>query len=243
MQRDRAESEGVLAIFLRVAILTHVFCFFFPKRKFIYLHNNTIYMVKDSEISPSKNRYYLVRHTECISNVKRISSYSWEKNDFLTENGVKQAKKLADRLKKYKMDLVFCSPFRRTKETLKLINKKLKISQKNIFFDERLVENNFGIADNKHYDEFHKLFSSEEKYFETLVPSGENYADVRKRTSNFLSEIESKYSNKNILVISHGFPLRMIELVARNLTKEECIVQLKNSQYVQREEIRPLKFS
>ena len=200
-------------------------------------------MKENPTSSPSKNNYYLVRHTECISNVKKISSYSWEKDDFLTENGIKQAKKLADQLKKYKIDLVFCSPFRRTKETLEIINKKLKINQKNIFFDKQLVENNFGIADNKHYDEFHKLFSSEEKYFETLVPFGENYANVKKRVSDFLSEIESKYSNKNILVISHGFPLRMIELVAKNLTKKECIIHLRDSHFVQREEIRPLKFS
>ena len=120
-----------------------------------------------STTSPSRNKYYLVRHTECISNVRKISSYSWEKDDFLTENGTKQAKKLANQLKKYKIDFIFCSPFKRTKETLEIINKKLKINPKNIFLNERLVENNFGITDGKHYNEFHKLFSSEEKYFET----------------------------------------------------------------------------
>lgn len=199
-------------------------------------------MKKPHTISSSKNKYFLVRHTECVSNVKKISSYSWEKDDFLTENGIKQAKNLAKKLKKYKIDLIFCSPFRRTKETLEIINKELKINYKNIFFDKRLVENNFGITDNKHYDEFHKLFSSEEKYFEIPVPLGENYADVKKRISEFLSEVESKYSNKNILVISHGFPLRMLELVAKNLTKEECIIHLRDDHYVIRGEIRPLKF-
>ncbi len=194
-------------------------------------------------ISPSKNKYFLVRHTECISNVKKISSHKWEKEDTLTEIGIKQAEKLANKLKKYKIDLVFCSPFTRTKQTFDIINKKLKLDSKKIFFDKRLVENNFGITDGKHYDEYHKLFSSEEKYFETPVPYGENYADIKKRTANFLKEIESKYQNKNILIISHGATLWMVESVAMNLSIKECMRHLRGGDYVQREEIRPLKFS
>lgn len=200
-------------------------------------------MKKYASISPSKSKYFLVRHTECISNVKKISSHKWEKEDVLTKTGIKQAEKLANKLRKYKISLVFCSPFTRTKQTLEIINKKLKLGLKRIFFDNRLVDNNFGIADGKHYDEYHKLFASEKAYFETPVPYGENYADVKKRVSNFLSEVESKYKNKNILIVSHGFPLRMLELVAMSLNIKECIEHLRDSQFVQREEIRPLKFS
>ncbi len=199
-------------------------------------------MKKYLTISPSKNKYFLVRHTECVSNVKKISSYSWEKEDILTETGIKQAEKLANKLKKYKINLVFCSPFTRTKQTFEIINKKLKLNTTKILFDKRLVENNFGIADGQHYDEYHKLFSSEKAYFETPVPYGENYADVKKRITGFLKEIESKYKNKNILIISHGFSLRMLELVAMNLNIKECIEHLRDSQFVQREEIRPLRF-
>ena len=199
-------------------------------------------MKKYAYISPSKNKYFLVWHTECISNVKKISSYSWEKEDILTETGIEQAKKLGYKLKKYKINWVFCSPFTRTKQTFEIINKKLKIDSKKILLDKRLVENNFGITDGKHYNEYHKLFSSEEKYFETPVPYGENYADVKKRVANFLKEVESRYKSKNILIISHGFPLRMIELVAMNLSIKKCIEHLKESYFVQREEIRPLKF-
>ena len=142
-------------------------------------------MKKYSLISPSKNKYYLIRHTECISNIKKISSYKWEKEDTLTNNGIKQAQKLGNKLKNYKINLIFCSPFARTKQTLEIINKKLKLNTKQIFYESELKENNFGIADGKHYDEYHKLFSSAKAYFEMPVPYGENYADVRKRVSNF----------------------------------------------------------
>ena len=194
------------------------------------------------QISPQKNKYFLVRHTECMSNIKKISSYNWEKEDILTKTGIKQAENLANKLKNYKIDLIFCSPFTRTKQTLEIINKELKIDSKKIFFDKKLVDNNFGISDGKHYDEYHKLFSSEESYFETLVPYGENYADVKKRVSIFLKKVESKYKNKKILIVSHGFPLRMLELVAMDLNIKECIKHLRDSHFVQREEIRPLKF-
>ena len=63
---------------------------------------------------------------------------------------------------------------------------------KNIF-DKRLIENNFGIADEKHYDEYHKLFVSEEAYFETPVPLGENYADVKREQIIFYQKL-----NQNI---------------------------------------------
>ena len=161
----------------------------------------------------------------------------------MTETGIEQAKKLGNKLKDYKIDLVFCSPFTRTRQTLKIVNEKLKLKINKIFFDKRLVDNNFGITDGKHYDEYHKLFPTEESYFENPVPYGENYADVKKRVSNFLSEIESNYKNKNILIISHGFPLRMLELVAMNLNIKEGIEHLRDSHFVQREEIRHLQFS
>ena len=184
-----------------------------------------------------KNKYYLLRHGECTSNIKRISSYSWEKEDPLTENGKNQAKIISKRLEEYKIDLIYCSPFRRTKETLAAINENLGIKEKKIFFDKRLEENNFGITDKKNYDEFHKLFNSQEEYFQIPVPEGENYLDVNKRILEFINEVEKKYQNKKILIISHGVPLRIFELTAKGLNNKKIIEELKKKNSQKREEI------
>ncbi|MEK7176867.1 MAG: class I tRNA ligase family protein, partial [Patescibacteria group bacterium] len=81
------------------------------------------------------------------------------------------------------IDLVFSSPFLRAKETVEIIKKQHKLSDDEIIVDERLRE----------------------------VHPNENGAEVRRRTGEFLFEIEKKYRNKNILIISHGEPLWSLE--------------------------------
>ena len=198
--------------------------------------------MENSFLSPSGNRYYLVRHGESLSNTKNISSYSWEKEDPLTNEGIIQAKKLGEKLRDYKIDFIFCSPFRRTKETFNIMNKELKADLNNIFFDERLIEINFGSLDNKPYETFHKLFLSGEDYFKANVPNGENYSDVLQRISEFFSEVESNYSGKNILIISHGLPLGMFEIVSKGLTMDQSLSYLNSKSLSDREKICSLEF-
>ena len=58
----------------------------------------------------------------------------------LNQNGINQAKKLAETLKNVKFDRVICSPMTRTRQTCEIIyNGNVKVE-----YDSRLVERDFG---------------------------------------------------------------------------------------------------
>lgn len=197
---------------------------------------------KYCDVSPAGNRYYLIRHGEATSNIKKKYSYKWQHEDPLTELGLGQVSKLAAEAAKHSIEVVFCSPFLRTRQTLEVINRLLEIPEEDIFFDERLEEINFGIADGKDYDEYHNHFADEQAYFESTVPNGENYQDIWNRLKAFLADVESKYHDRSILFISHGFPLRMLQLEAMGLDKKSAIGALKEEQYVLRGKLKKLQF-
>ena len=157
--------------------------------------------------------------------------------DHLTQKGIKQVKYLAHKLKKCNIDLIFYSPLLRTQETFEIINNELKIDSDSCIIDDRLTENNFGDFDEKPYENYQSFFSSFKERFEKPVPHGENYADVLQRVKDFTKEIESKYKNKNILIVSHGFPARLLQLYVLGLNKDEMMEQLKANLVIEMKKI------
>ncbi|MFH8132552.1 MAG: histidine phosphatase family protein, partial [Candidatus Aenigmatarchaeota archaeon] len=63
----------------------------------------------------------LVRHAETEGSEKGIFLGSIDES--LNEKGRKQAEKLAERLKKEKIDVIFSSKLKRAKETAEIINR------------------------------------------------------------------------------------------------------------------------
>ncbi|MEX2013580.1 MAG: class I tRNA ligase family protein [Parcubacteria group bacterium] len=123
----------------------------------------------------SGNKYFIMRHGEAESNAKNVLDLTGDPNNHLTDKGREEAKRVADR----KFDLVFSSPFPRTRETASIITNDFAQ-------DERLRE----------------------------VKPNEDKMQIRRRMGEFLFELERKYRNKNILIISHGEPLWWLEKVA-----------------------------
>jgi hypothetical protein len=56
----------------------------------------------------------------------------------------------------------------------------------------------------------------------------ESYEDVRRRSMSFLYDIESKYSNKNILIVTHGSPVWQMFSEVNGLTTEESLGIVKS---------------
>ena len=82
---------------------------------------------------------YYVRHGQTDWNkVKRLQGRT---DNPLNEVGIEQAKKTRDLLKNEKIDLIICSPLRRTLETANIINEGRNIK---IIKDEGFIERSFG---------------------------------------------------------------------------------------------------
>jgi isoleucyl-tRNA synthetase len=167
----------------------------------------------------SKNRYIFLRHGEALSNRKNlISSYPEKFFNPLTQKGIKEVNNAARKLKKLKIDLIVASPILRTLETARIVSEKLNVP---IITDFRLREIDFGTLNGKRVKDYHNVTGTTyEKYFKA-PDGGENLENVKKRMISVILDLEKKYEGKNILIVSHELPLRVLfgEMLA--LSKRE----------------------
>ncbi len=165
-----------------------------------------------------KNKYFLLRHGESLSNVKEVIS-SWpEQGHFpLTSKGEKDIKKAAQELKDKDIDFIFSSDLLRTKQTAEIVSKETGIE---VNYDKRLREYSVGELNGKPLDEWRKVFKEGDSKFEVAPPGGETYQDVKERVADLLYEKENKFSSKNILIISHQNPLTLIEAEIKGISTE-----------------------
>ena len=161
------------------------------------------------ENSYYKNTFFLLRHAQSESNLKNlVVSEEKGKEIFpLTIRGKKEVKKLAEELKKKKIDFIFSSPLSRTRETAEIIAQSLKVPLK---VDERLKEIQVGVFNLKHVKDYESYFSDQRERITKKPIGGENLENVAKRVVNFIEEVNKKYQGKRILIVSHGDPLRII---------------------------------
>ncbi len=177
----------------------------------------------------SKNRYWVMRHGEAESNVKDIIDAGQGKKNFhLTPRGKAQihqsAKKLAWELgrAKQKIDLIAASDITRTKETAHFVAEALGI--KKLFFDERIREIRLGSLSGCHDKKYRELFPTYEARFAVRPEGGgESLRDVRARIAEFFKDCEKKYDGKNILIVSHEYPIWMMCHVALGWSEARAI--------------------
>lgn len=168
-----------------------------------------------------RNRYFIMRHGESLTNVKSIISFSTKDYYPLTMRGKLQIEGAIPGLKKKKIDLIFSSDVLRTKETAEIVRGRLGI--KKVFYDKRLRELNTGILAGKSPKDYHDYFSNHLEKFLKRPPEGENLTELRARMLSFLEDLEKQYTGKNILIVSHEYPLWMLWSGALGFSNEEAL--------------------
>jgi len=175
-------------------------------------------------------KIYIVRHAQTRSNLKEIACEN-QKKEGLTEEGKEQAKKLAKKLNKVKIDKIFISEAKRTHETiLPLLKSKKDIPIKK---DKRLNECKFGIFSGLTLKEAEKKYSEifrerQKDKWNIPVPGGESYKDVALRLESFLKDLKKeakKFPLKNILIVTHATPIKvfLIKYLGFSIEKVESI--------------------
>jgi broad specificity phosphatase PhoE len=155
-----------------------------------------------------KNNFYISRHAIAENNDLWIESCNIEnqKKYWLTKLWIEKLKQEAEKYKN-SFDFIICSPFRRTQETA------LEYSKTNwdceIIIDEKLVDINVGIYDERPYYESQK-FEDENDIINNRFPKWENYIDVQKRMLKVIEKYNKSFIWKNILIVSHGWALQTI---------------------------------
>jgi broad specificity phosphatase PhoE len=133
----------------------------------------------------------------------------------LTDRGKEQAKATGKKLRqeKPKIDLIVCSPSRRTYDTAKLIAKEIGYPEAKIIKNKLLVERGYGELEGKFGKEFWQKSSFKEL---DNVPNAETVPQMAERAQkayDFLINIDED----NILVVSHGSFGRALIRIVKNI--------------------------
>lgn len=201
-----------------------------------------IFQKSKKRIINLKNKYFILRHGETIYQTKKKNFlYPADTSQIkLTKKGKEQIKTIAQKLKKAKIDLIYSSDTTRTRQTAQILSKELGVK---INFDSRLRDVNLGIYQGRIRKEFYQDFPKISiKRFSKRPFKGENWSDVEKRMINFLKDIDKKYKNKTILIVSHGDPLWLLEGKIKGLEKEELLKQKIEKKTIKVSELRKLNF-
>lgn len=118
----------------------------------------------------------------------------------LTAIGLEDSKQVTETLKDMEIDIFYCSPFKRSRDTISDCANTYKMD---IHIDERLRERNPGKDSVKYLEKRWENFNFCEE-------GGENLASVQQRNIEALKEILSKHPDKKIVIGTHGTALSTI---------------------------------
>lgn len=170
----------------------------------------------------SGNKYFLMRHGQAGNNIDTAFNKDSHVNSRLTEKGIGQVVENINTFNE-RIDLVISSPYKRTRETTDLVLEKLNISKDEVLYDDRVREwdidstfESVPLAEFKQYYDYEYSQTPTKDFLD-----GESFAEMVKRVGGFIEEIEKKYQNKNILIVSHMGVQRALDFVAQGNTFEK----------------------
>ncbi len=189
----------------------------------------------------SQNNFWVLRHGEADHNAQGWAP-GQEKGKWishLTAKGKSQVEASARALKKMlgkkKLDYIITSPYQRARETADIVT---KITGGTIEVENDFREFDSGTFLGHPIEELNKFFSSRSEKFTKTPPEGENLNSVKQRVFKAALTVNQKYEGKNILIISHGDPLWVLEGMLNGLSNDQMIDTKSN--YIQVGEVRPL---
>jgi len=158
------------------------------------------------------SKIILVRHGETFWNLEdRVQGLH---DSPLTPLGGKQAEKIAERLKNEPVDMLLSSTIGRSKRTAEIIRDSInKLRGKEILTFTELNEIDYGmltgmtrqeVARRKLLPKWYLL-----RYFFPFK-GGESMIGKKKSIKNFLSNILKEHPDKDILIVTHAGPLKVI---------------------------------
>ena len=170
-------------------------------------------------------KLFVFRHAETFDNCRGIFS-GWRDSQ-LTSKGLMQAQKIAEQLKRYRIDYAFTSHLRRAQKTLEIVLQTHPAVP--VFVDDRLIERCYGLlqgkskrkledSDPEWYAQFHRGYG-------LAPPEGESLRMVEKRVISFLKQLKNWLGKApgNVAISCHNNSIRPIRRVFENLNLEQML--------------------
>ncbi len=189
-----------------------------------------------------RNTYFVMRHGQAENNTLNVLDSSVTTTHHLTEKGKDQVAGAVKELKSLKIDYIYYSPVLRTKETAEMVKGTLGLGDDKLIVDNRIAEYNPGVFQGKSVAELGRAHAESDRW--TWRPEGgEDYLDIKKRTGEFLYDIEGKYEGKNILVVTHETPAMLLCAAAMGMDIESAKSLRLSGDFMANAEIRKVDFS
>lgn len=164
-------------------------------------------------------KIYVIRHGLTDCNIKKV--YNGRYDEDINKDGIKQATEASKVVKNLNIDLIICSPMKRTKHTMELVN----VNNIGVIYDDRLMERDNGKLTLTKIDEY---FDKEYyNYYSTKMIEGlETLPELFNRVHSFIDEIKIKYKSKNVLLVTHGAVARAIQFYFEEIPKDGMLLNI-----------------
>jgi broad specificity phosphatase PhoE len=142
-----------------------------------------------------------VRHGESTANVGSHVSHA---DTPLNDRGIQQSKTLVSRFEQEKIDIIYSSPYLRTRQTIEPLASQLRME---VTIDDEIYEWYKGTWENTPYiDEYFKerLKALADYDYKLGGETGESINDIMVRGKNFLDRVLKQHPGKTILVMAHN---------------------------------------
>lgn len=171
-------------------------------------------------------KIYLFRHGQTFFN--RDHRFTGFKDSKLTPLGVRQARKIANKLRFKKIDVAFYTHLSRSKDTLKEVLRYHKGVQK--IKDDRMIERSYGSFEGLYHKTIIKkygknLFDRWHRSYNFPPPKGESIRQVEKRVISFIRSLIKmmREENINVAISAHGNSMRPFRRYFEKLTIKQMM--------------------
>ena len=138
----------------------------------------------------------------------------------VTEEGIRQAEEMRKTFKEYHFDAIYCSPLKRTKQTLEAIFPKRKFIEEDGF-----TEISLGDWEGKKKETVNQSLRKDFQKGKYTPPYGERHEDVEKRVRKTIERIFATYPDNSLILVctSNGIMRtikRMYKIKTENIMSE-----------------------
>jgi len=153
----------------------------------------------------------IIRHGETSWNMANI--FRGRVQIELSEEGLKQAEKLAEYLSQKKIRAIYCSPIQRALQTAEIVSRRQQLTAQPM---EDLTDLDFGQWEGVSFEEVKTRYREiyqlwREKPDLAKIPEGESLQEARERTLNALDKIIADNKEGTVAIITHRVITKVLE--------------------------------
>jgi len=166
-------------------------------------------------------KLYVTRHGETDFNVQK--RYCGSTDIPLNQRGIEQAKQLSEKLNEINFNIIVASSLIRAKQTAEIINEYRNIP---LILLDGFKERNLGVYEGLTHEEIKEEYPSFwgrkcTRELDDAPTNGETIRQFDERITKALLKLEKEYSEKSVLLVTHGGVAMIINRYYNNLSFEE----------------------